>query len=740
MESLNKRIKNLIANSEIDTALGSLLKLEQIDDELQNVLIILSGRLEALKTKKIKGIIGEEDFSLEENRIADSLLEFLKKLPSEEKLLSRKREIIGEKFGISAKMVNEIYTNLELQYKERLRQKLEYRFAISLTLNYTQAGTTPEFAETFFENRDASNPEYNISKLLENFRHLLIIGEPGVGKTTFLLQIALDWLQRNDELIIPILFDLGTWKNEETTFMIWLETALVSGYGFSKKFAQISLKKNMIFPILDGLDEIGKSYSSNESGKQARIDCLESIDKFIVESDIRNLIISCRKIDYEEISQNAPVRAEVILNSLKPEYLYEELKNSMNGKLTNRQTNVVKKTLSIFNSENEKLISVLCNPFYFNLAFDTDAFIYTSKNFAQLPSEVNDIKSYLFKQFIAEKLLNKSRFPKKKSIAYLSWIAHWLENHKLISFELSDFQPNDLKSPRLMTFIGSLLFGLISGFVIGFFQQFILHAFNWNIILLNAIWFSIAFGAIYGIIGLFRNSKVQTEDIMKFDWDRLKSFSTYKTIYDFASKRAAIWGGSFGIIFGILYGITPNLFQEFSDGKNLSFSLVILQFFLFGGLIGIIEGSIRGFFKEIISISFFSSIKHPYYRLTRGLFFKFTQFILIVFFFFLIVGYQVKLSISEWRGYLGMGIILFSLLIVYNTPIVKHFILRLGFYFEKRLPIRLVNFLNYATDARILEKIGGKWRFRHQFIKNWFLERTDEYRRLEEEKLSPKRR
>ena len=49
---------------------------------------------------------------------------------------------------------------------------------------------------------------------------LLILGEPGAGKTTELLSLTQDLIERaieNENATIPIIFELSSWKNDQTT-------------------------------------------------------------------------------------------------------------------------------------------------------------------------------------------------------------------------------------------------------------------------------------------------------------------------------------------------------------------------------------------------------------------------------------------------------------------------------------------------------------------------------------------
>jgi len=55
--------------------------------------------------------------------------------------------------------------------------------------------------------------------------------------------------------------------------------------------------------------------------------------------------------------------------------------------------------------------------------------------------------------------------------------------------------------------------------------------------------------------------------------------------------------------------------------------------------------------------------------------------------------------------------------------------LRIALSLEKKAPLKYVQFLEATTKARILEKDGGQWRFRHQLLQDYFAqlyEKNDE--------------
>jgi hypothetical protein len=54
------------------------------------------------------------------------------------------------------------------------------------------------------------------------------------------------------------------------------------------------------------------------------------------------------------------------------------------------------------------------------------------------------------------------------------------------------------------------------------------------------------------------------------------------------------------------------------------------------------------------------------------------------------------------------------------SPLFRHWVLRIILAQEGAMPLRYVTFLDYAAEIRILEKDGGHWRFRHQYLQEYF--------------------
>ena len=95
---------------------------------------------------------------------------------------------------------------------------------------------------------------------------LVVLGEPGAGKTVLLIRLVADLLaQRVSGEPVPVLVPLASWNPAEQDLNWWLESRLKLDYPFlarparddhRRTFAGALIDAGLILPVLDGLDEI----------------------------------------------------------------------------------------------------------------------------------------------------------------------------------------------------------------------------------------------------------------------------------------------------------------------------------------------------------------------------------------------------------------------------------------------------------------------------------------------------
>jgi formylglycine-generating enzyme required for sulfatase activity len=202
-------------------------------------------------------------------------------------------------------------------YLARIVEKYNALESIYTSLPLSIAPRIPDkFSPTFLDNRSFQvlvernmGPEYHtterirfssIQKVVKKYSHIILLGNPGCGKTVTIWKLAIDYAKRalaNYEFrsIIPVLISLGQYDGS-IKFYDWLLL-------FEKKIPDFPkrLKAGSLLFLLDGLNEMPKATLSG---------CIKELHQFIEDHNNSKYVVTCRRHDYDKFLELQQVEIE----------------------------------------------------------------------------------------------------------------------------------------------------------------------------------------------------------------------------------------------------------------------------------------------------------------------------------------------------------------------------------------------------------------------------------------------
>lgn len=140
-------------------------------------------------------------------------------------------------------------------------------------------------------------------------RAMLVLGAPGSGKTTSLLELLrylLTQAEHNPNEPIPVVLNLAAWAVRREPLGDWIARE-VESYNIPERHVRAWLENEELLLLLDGLDEVSREH---------RAACVDAINDFHREQSTVGIAVTCRTADYVEFRTPLSVYGTVQIQPL----------------------------------------------------------------------------------------------------------------------------------------------------------------------------------------------------------------------------------------------------------------------------------------------------------------------------------------------------------------------------------------------------------------------------------------
>lgn len=535
----------------------------------------------------------------------------------------------------------------------------------------------------------------SIAKVFEeNANSLLILGAPGTGKTTLLLELAEELLNRaevDDDQLIPVVFNLSSWGVKRKELAQWLIAELNERSDVPKRVAQEWVDNDKIIPLLDGLDEVAVEH---------RGACVEAINAYRRDHGLIPVAVCSRIADYEALSAKLRLRAAIVVQPLTKSQVQQYLE---------RVGDPVQPLRTALDNE-PSLWELLETPLMLWIALLAYRYSPAESPPAQSPEQQ---RNQLFASFVGamfKRRAEETRYTRDQFMRWLSWLANVLKRKEQTVFYLES-----LTSKWTPGFTGRLLSA--AGTVIGCGLIF-------AVLLSPSTYRTMNFDAPAGLGHVSFALSVITDLSLGFLCGLIFMFMDFKPV---EQVRFGLLGISSRMPKALLRGVT------FGFGFWLAFAIILKKLLILTGspiifrddftftILGLFAGLIAALSKLLFSESVESRAR-PNQGARYSLRVAITTLILVA---PLAAGlfFVLQPAMREhWNSLVLSGLAwgLLAALLWGGLFSLKHFVVRLVLWVSRSAPLNYVRFLDASADRLFLHKVGGGYIFTHRLLMEYF--------------------
>jgi class 3 adenylate cyclase len=533
-----------------------------------------------------------------------------------------------------------------------------------------------------------ADPAFNslppVTKIIDKFkqlqkrRTLLILGEPGGGKTTTLLELTRELLlsaEHDYTQPLPVPFNLSSWETKQS-LADWLLQQLHIQYQVSKDIGKNWLQNQQLLLMLDGLDEV--SILKRDA-------CVQAINQFSLEFGHTHIVVTSRIQDYELLSNRLKVEAAVYLQPLDLEQIDEYL-NKAGAEIAAFKQALKEDVILQELARSPLMLSII------TLAYQGNSF----EDVAQMYS-LEERRQHVFNAYIERMLKRRSsqQYSQIKAMRWLIWLAKQMRDKSQAVFLIELLQSSWL--PNIWyKLIYAIIIGIIAGLLCGIGGALNLGILiDWELGKIAGLIIALGTGIIAAIIFGLIYDKINPGETIK--WSRKKSRKNL--------RLGLIVGGISGAILGPFGGLFYRFVLKLGDGWGEALSLGLRiglgVALIFALLRGLNEPSIET--STIPNQGIWQSAKNARIFFLLGA----TGMGLVAF----ILGLPVLVGAITGLlfGVFGAG-----------EACIKHLALRLVLFCNRSIPWNYARFLDWATEHILLQKVGGGYIFIHRLLLEHF--------------------
>ncbi len=582
-------------------------------------------------------------------------------------------------------------------------------------------------------------PGTSVAGIFDEFGgELLILGSPGTGKTTMLLELTrtlIERAQQDETCTISVVFNLSSWSQKRSLLADWLVEELNVRYDVPRKLAKAWINRDLILPLLDGLDEVQQAHRNT---------CVDAINTFRSNHGMVGCVVCSRVANYEVLTNKLRLKGAILLQPLTEQQIDDALRHMGDKAETIRK--VLRRLQDNASQHSDQDIHELM---YSPLIVSIAALTYGESADSSLPPlDLPPVEQqrYLFTVYVDRMFKRRgqgTKYTPQQTKYYLNRLARGMIEDGLTIFRIEHMQAPWAKWWQWQRWLFLLLVVAITS-IIGGLLHFIFSGgglvfgvFNGGVSWLphiETLFFGVFLSSIYPIFYLFFPQRMIIKTVETISWSPRKVLSLFKDgLKDVFTKKftfgaclmlavpaiLTLWedlSGSYDflvILMSLFNVIILAVISLFFMVIFISVSLFVIALFNFAGYTlptttypnqGVWHSVVNALFAWVITIILFLILQIMFELWIFGMSFG-----------------GVSLMLWLWSVlYLGWLLGALPAFMLGGFAGIQHLSLRITLILSRNIPLGYVYFLDYAATRIFLRKVGGGYIFVHRTLMEYF--------------------